>query len=123
MQQQFMRYVAVGILALLLDVGCFMLLRMAALDLALANIAGRALGAVAAYAGNFAWTFMHHSVVKAVPQSAMRYALWWGVATTISTQLLHAVVALSPSEPIAKLAVELVLVVLNFLVARFWVYR
>ena len=121
--QQFMRYVAVGLLALLLDVGCFMLLRVAAQDLALANIAGRTVGALAAYAGNYIWTFISHNPQKTMVQSAWRYALWWLVATALSTLLLPAVVALTASEPVAKLALEAVLVVLNFMVARHWVYR
>ena len=120
---QLMRYGLVGVGALLLDLGCFMLLRSSGVELAWAHIAARAVGAVAAYAGNYAWTFMHHSPQKNLPQSVVRYALWWLLATTLSTWFLPAAVALSPSEPVAKLVLELIWVALNFLAARLWVYR
>ncbi len=119
---QILRYVLVGFAALLLDVGCFMLLRAMSFELLTANIAARAAGAVCAFSGNYTWTFLSKSAASNVQRPALRYALWWVVATSVSSLLLPMVITQSPNEPLAKLMLELALVALNFVAAKMWIY-
>ena len=118
---QFVRYLLVGAGALLLDVACFVLLRWCGLGLLLSNGGARLFGAVAAYLGNAWFTFAYkHSGLGW--HSALRYAALWVGATTLSTAMLE-LVHDKLYEVFAKIMVEVLVVMLNFVIARTWVFR
>ena len=125
--QQIWRYGLVGVFALGLDVGVFALLRWSGLDLVSANVCARLAGAFAAHGGNYFWTFGGRERGVAWRGSALRYALLWLAATSLSTGVLALLdVARWGSgaiEAAVKLAVECCIVVLNFVIARLWVFR
>ena len=85
------------------------------------------MGAFAAYVGNHFWTFGGRQRGLNWWTSAPRYALLWLAATSLSTGALSILDAArwgsGAIEAAAKLAVECCIVVLNFVIARFWVFR
>ncbi|MDP3651262.1 MAG: GtrA family protein [Rhodoferax sp.] len=120
---QFLHYGAVGGLALAVDVGSFHALRAMDMSLVLANVFARLGGAVAAYAGNYFWTFSRSERLGGWLRSAWRYVLLWTSATLFSTLLLAVITAAGAGEIAAKLGVEMFVVVFNFFIARHWVFR
>ncbi len=121
--RQFGVYVLGGALAFGLDVAVFWLLRQWGAPLWLANGVARLAGAALAYGFHHLWTF-HQSADKAAwGASAWRYAVQWMAATALSIGLLQAAVGFFEQDVHAKILVEAVLLVGNFLLARHWVYR
>lgn len=121
--RQFARYVVVGGLAYGLDVGSFIALRSLGVDLAIANASARGLGAGATYVGNHWWTFGVPATARCWRHSAWRYVVLWCGATLLSTAALTVLTQAGVAETLAKMAVETVVVGLNFVLARTWVYR
>ncbi|AGX87801.1 hypothetical protein Cenrod_1716 [Candidatus Symbiobacter mobilis CR] len=121
--QQFVRYGLVGVGALGVDVGAFTLARYGGADLVTANVLGRLLGALAAFAANYAWTFALHAHRAPMLRCGGRYVVLWGAATVLSTLLLHALLALGVQETVGKVLVEAAMPILNFVAARYWVFR
>ena len=120
---QFLRYGAVGGLALAVDVGCFHALRAMDMGLVLSNVFARMGGAMTAYAGNHLWTFSRSARLDEWLRSAWRYVLLWTSATLFSTLLLTVITGAGAGETSAKLGVEMFVVVFNFFIARHWVFR
>jgi putative flippase GtrA len=120
---QFVRYCVVGGAALAADVGSFWAMREMGVALVLANVFARLIGAFAAYGGNRIWTFSRPQHVVGLWRSAWRYALLWVGATAISTSLLAVLTHYSGNESVTKLLVEVLMVLLNFFIARYWVFR
>ncbi|TXT40535.1 MAG: hypothetical protein FD135_1188 [Comamonadaceae bacterium] len=121
--KQFFKYGTVGVFALGVDVGIFTLARAMGLDLVSANVLARFSGAVAAYTGNFLWTFDQTAKLDGWLRSSWRYAALWGGATLISTLLLSTLTGLGFNETVCKLSVEMTMPFVNFFFARVWVFR
>jgi putative flippase GtrA len=105
------------------DVGTFTLARSMGLDLVSANVLARFIGAVTAYAGNFLWTFEQAPNMSDWLRTSWRYAAVWVGATAISTALLSILTQIGFNETGSKLAVELTMPFLNFIVAKLWVFK
>lgn len=121
--KQFLKYGLVGVVALGVDVGTFTLSRAFNLDLVSANVLARFAGALAAYTGNFLWTFDQTRKLDDWLQTSWRYAAVWVGATTVSTLLLRMLINFEFNETLCKLAVELMMPFINFIVVRLWVFR
>ena len=121
--RQLLRYGVVGVGSLAVDVGLFMLLRLAGLDLVSCNVLARLVGALAAYSGNFLWTFEGQHRSRFWGGATLRYAVLWVGSTALSTLGLTGLVAMQVPESYAKLAVELSMPLFNFVVSRLWVFR
>jgi putative flippase GtrA len=121
--KQFLQYVTVGLCALGVDVGTFTLVRSLGLDLVSANVLARFAGAVTAYTGNFLWTFEQPKNRADWLRTSWRYAAVWVGATTVSTLLLSTLTHFGMPETPSKLGVEMAMPFLNFVVARFWVFK
>jgi putative flippase GtrA len=121
--RQLLRYGVVGVGSLGVDVGLFMLLRLAGLDLVSCNVLARLVGALAAYSGNFLWTFEGQHRSRFWGGATLRYAVLWAGSTALSTLGLTALVAMQVPESYAKLAVELSMPLFNFVVSRLWVFK
>ena len=121
MTRQFAFYVLVGLVALVIDVLCFMLLRSTGLPVHWSNGVSRLIGAGSAYVGNSIWTFKAQQRVPMQWHSVLRYSVMWVVATSLSTVLLVWTAKFAP-EAVVKLAVETGMVLINFVVSRYWVY-
>lgn len=121
-------YVFIGGLGHGLDLAVFLLCRHYwALDLPPSNIAARGAGAIATFFGNRAFTFGVTGVnLATLAKQSLRYLLLWIGATTASTAALLAVAPFH-SGPLAelgwKIVVEVVIVVSNFLISRYWVFK
>jgi putative flippase GtrA len=88
-----------------------------------ANVLARLAGATAAYSGNYLWTFAQPPKLADWLRSSWRYALLWIGATFLSTFLLTSLTKVGANETASKLGVELLMPVLNFFIARRWVFR
>jgi putative flippase GtrA len=121
--KQFLQYGTVGLCALGVDVGTFTLTRGMGLDLVSANVLARFVGAITAYTGNFLWTFEQAPNMSEWLRTSWRYAAVWVGATTISTGLLSMLTQFGFNETGSKLAVELTMPFLNFIVAKLWVFK
>lgn len=121
--RQLFRYGVVGVVSLGVDVGLFMLLRLAGLDIVSCNVLARLVGALAAYSGNFLWTFEARPRSRFLGGATLRYAALWAGSTAMSTLGLTALVALQVPESYAKLGVELSMPLFNFVVSRLWVFK
>ena len=121
--KQLMQYGTVGVFALGVDVGTFLGLRAVGVDLVPANVCARFAGAVAAYSGNYLWTFAKPAKLTDWLNSSWRYALLWVGATLLSTFLLSTPIRFGANETVSKLGVEMLMPVLNFLMARRWVFK
>lgn len=120
---QLFRYGVVGVVSLGVDVGLFLLLRLAGLDIVSCNVLSRLVGALAAYSGNFLWTFRAAPGTRFWGGATLRYAVLWVGSTALSTLGLTALVALQLPESHAKLVVELGMPLFNFVVSRLWVFK
>lgn len=121
--KQLLQYGTVGVLSLGVDVGIFTTLRALDVGLVPANVVARFSGAVAAYSGNFLWTFSRPSKLDGWLRSSWRYALLWVGATLLSTFLLTVLTSAGANETASKLGVEIFMPLLNFFIARHWVFR
>ncbi len=121
--KQFLQYGTVGVFALGVDVGIFTLLRAMDVGLVPANVLARFFGAVAAYTGNYLWTFARPQNLADWLRSSWRYAALWVAATLISTVLLSALTKIGVNETVSKIGVEMLMPVLNFFISRHWVFR
>lgn len=121
--KQLLQYGVVGVSALGVDVGTFLALRAIHVDLVPANVCARLAGAVAAYSGNHLWTFARPPKLTDWFKSSWRYALLWVGATLISTFLLSSLIHFGANETVSKLGVEMLMPVLNFFIARRWVFK
>lgn len=118
--KSFAIYVLVGLMALAVDMLVFGLCRWAALPLWGANPLARLAGAITAYTMHRYWTFQVQSPDSS---SAGRYMLAW-CAATVSGTLGLAILAYSGiSEMGGKVLTEGALLVVNYLVARTWVFK
>ncbi|MCF8212231.1 MAG: GtrA family protein [Rhodoferax sp.] len=120
---QFLKYGVVGAAALGLDVATFTVLRVLGFDLIASNVLARLVGALGAYLGNFLWTFDHPPERNALLRSGWRYAALWVGSTFLSTVLVGALVYWGLNETASKLGVEILMPLLNFFIARMWVFR
>ena len=124
---QIMRYGLVGVLALLVDVACFAVLRALTVDLIAANAAARLAGAATAFLGNNGWTFNASWRASNLRVNAARYWSLWVVTTVISTFVLDVLTGLGAAgkfvEVMAKALVECFMVAFNFYVCKKWVFR
>lgn len=121
--KQLFQYGVVGVLALGVDVATFLVLRAMGVDLVPANVLARLAGAIAAYSGNHLWTFAQPPKLSGWLSSSWRYALLWIGATLLSTFLLTVLTKMGANETASKIGVEMLMPVLNFFVARHWVFR
>lgn len=122
--KQLLQYGTVGVFALTVDVGVFTALRAWGVDLAPSNVAARFSGAVAAYIGNYLWTFEQQPAkLSDWLRTSWRYALLWVGATLLSTFLLTMLTRTGANETASKLGVEIFMPLLNFFIARHWVFR
>lgn len=121
--KQLLQYGTVGLCALGVDVGTFMLLRVAGLDLVPSNVIARFAGAVTAYSGNHLWTFSQAVKASDWARSGWRYALVWVAVTMLSTFLLRTLTRFGAPEAPSKLGVEMLMPLLNFFIARWWVFK
>ena len=121
--KQLLQYGTVGVFALGVDVGTFLGLRAVGVDLVPANVCARFSGAVAAYSGNYLWTFAKPPKLSDWLRSSWRYALLWVGATLLSTFLLSTLTRLGANETASKLGVEMLMPLLNFFIARRWVFK
>lgn len=122
--KQLLQYGTVGVFSLAIDVGVFTALRAWGVDLAPSNVAARFSGAVAAYTGNYLWTFKQQPAkLSDWLRTCWRYALLWVGATLMSTLLLTMLIRIGANETLSKLGVELLMPLLNFFIAKHWVFR
>jgi putative flippase GtrA len=121
--RQMLRYGAVGVGSLGVDVGLFMLLRSWGLDIVSCNVLARLVGALAAYSGNFFWTFEAKTHSRFWGGASLRYAALWVGSTALSTMGLTGLVGLGMPEPWAKLGMELSMPLFNFVMSRLWVFK
>jgi putative flippase GtrA len=121
--KQLLQYVSVGLCALGVDVGTFMLLRSVGIDLVAANVLARLAGAITAYSGNHLWTFSRSAKTADWLRSSWRYAVVWVAVTLLSTFLLSTLTRFGAPEALSKLGVEMLMPLINFFIARRWVFR
>ncbi len=120
----------VGGTALILDALTFYFCRsLLELDIPIANLAGRVVGAVLAFAGNRAWTFRRPARERlGVALEGRKYVQLFVVNYLASTGALITITSLSAGlsagvEAGAKLVVDILIVTVSFLLQRQWVFR
>jgi putative flippase GtrA len=121
--KQLLQYGTVGLCALAVDVGTFLTLRAVGVDLVPANVLARLAGAITAYSGNHLWTFSQPTNAADWARSSWRYALVWVAITLLSTSMLASLTHFGAPEAPAKLGIEMLMPLLNFFIARRWVFR
>ena len=119
---QLLKYGLVGVVSLGVDVTTFIFMRMVGCDLLPANVLSRFVGAMTALLGNSIWTFPRHLVVQTASRRLIRYCIQWIVATVTSTLLLSILIASSGNDIMIKIAVEVLIMGVNFLIAKYWVF-
>lgn len=124
MKKMFVKYLVAGGVAFGVDIFTFTTLRFFALPLVTANPMARFLGALTAFTLNRRWTFKRVSPSTWRREFA-RYALLWCFSTLCSTSALAALIYTFPKgdDVLFKVLVECVIVAINFLVSRVWVFR
>ncbi len=121
---QFAYYLLTGGISFLVDMGCFASLRhYLNANIMTANVAARFAGALSAYLLNHHWTFKSDS---SRVSSFMKYAALWLFSTLVSTETVmlashfrHGLAA----EIAGKFCIEVLIVIFNFLVCKYWVFR
>jgi putative flippase GtrA len=121
--RQFLQYGTVGLCALGVDVCTFTVMRAMNADMVSANVLARFAGAVTAFTGNFLWTFSQPPQWTGCLHSVWRYAAIWVAATLTSTLLLSTLTAWGLPETESKIGVEMFMPILNFFIARRWVFK
>lgn len=109
----------------LIDALLFALLVKFGIVIAIANLLSRALAACCGYYLNGKFTFKAKMTVNVF----LKFILYWLFMTTLSTVMLliidHYILASSSDNLLAlsKIAVELLLFLLSFFIAKIWVYK
>jgi len=118
------RFIAVGLLQILIDSGTYIFLTYLGLSTPPANLCGRICGAVIGFWMNGKITFINYQQPSLGARFA-RYAGLWIVMTIISTTLLTLIARDAGLTRAwwSKPLVEGSLGVVSFLVSRYWVYR
>jgi len=119
---QLFKYGLVGVVSLGVDVTTFIFMRMVGCDLLPANVLSRFVGAMTALLGNSIWTFPRHLVDQTGWRRLIRYCIQWTAATVTSTLLLSSLIASSSSDIMIKVVVEALIMGVNFLIAKYWVF-
>jgi len=123
--RSFMRYLLTGGVAYLVDVLLFAsLFFLLQLPIIYANVFARGAGAITAYGINHVWTFKHP--VALIKSSTLRYLGLWLINTVFSTTLLQSLSGQTSASIYAiglKAFIELILVLINFFVCKYWVFR
>ena len=124
MDKTFFKYLVAGGIAFGVDIFIFAALRFFALSLAVANPMARLIGALTAFTLNRQWTFKRLSPLT-WRREFVRYALLWCFSTLCSTSALAALIFVFPKENdvLFKILVECVIVAMNYIVSRVWVFR
>ena len=124
MEKTLIKYLVAGGVAFGADIFTFTVLRFLALPLALANPMARLIGALTAFTLNRQWTFKRVSP-RTWRREFARYALLWCFATLCSTFALAALIHAFPKgeDVLFKVLVESVIVAMNYVVSRVWVFR
>ena len=124
MKKMFVKYLVSGGVAFGVDIFAFAFFRFLALPLMVANPLARLMGALTAFTLNRQWTFKRVSPGTWRREFA-RYALLWCFSTLCSTSALAALIHAFPKgdDVLFKVLVECVIVVMNFVVSRVWVFR
>ncbi len=120
----------IGGTALILDALTFYFCRsLLELDIPSANLAGRVVGAVLAFAGNRAWTFRRPARERlGIVLEGRKYVQLAVVNYLASTGALITIASLTTGlsagvETGAKLVVDILIVTVSFLLQRQWVFR
>jgi len=121
--KQIFKYIVVGLCALAVDVSSFTVLRFWGADLIVSNATARLIGAITAYSGNHLWTFKQKKDVRQWLDTSWRYLLVWVCATSLSTLLIKFLIGYDVPETFAKLMVEMMMPILNFLISRYWIFK
>lgn len=128
MRKTFVLFLLVGGVQYVLDAGIFSLLVLS-LDTSLANVLSRLSGACAGYYLNGYFTFgvINQKNVFNL-RRIVKFSLVWTGLTLVSTLSINMVVSMLPTADwhyivVVKLVVEAVLVILSFLMQKFFVYR
>jgi len=123
--RSFLRYLFSGGVAYLIDVALFSSLHLwLQLPIIYANVPARAAGAVTAYGLNHLWTF--NRPLNHVRHSALRYFSLWLINTGLSTvflQHLNTYSTVASDMVYLKALIELLLVLSNFILCKFWVFK
>ncbi|MDD5460895.1 MAG: GtrA family protein [Methylococcales bacterium] len=123
--RSFMRYLLTGGVAYGVDVLLFAALHLLLqLPVTHANVLARVAGAVTAYGINHVWTFKHP--VALIKHSSIRYFSLWLINTALSTALLQTLsrqTAIPLSAINIKASIELMLVLTNFFICKYWVFK
>jgi len=117
------KYLVAGGVAFAADVFTFAVLRFFVLPLAAANPMARLIGALTAFIINRQWTFKRSSP-GAWPREFTRYGLLWCFSTLCSTFALAFFIHTFPKgeEVFFKIMVESVIVAMNYVISRVWVF-
>ena len=121
---QLSRYIIVGAAAYFIDLILFVAARsILETSIAHANILARFSGAFTAFLLNYRYTFK--AATNNLSLSLFRYLVLWLLNTLISTVFIQEFS--SPvfvyTEIYFKVAIEIILVLTNFLVCKFWIYK
>ncbi len=117
-------FVLVGLVQLAFDWLVTVLLSSLGVPLALANIAGRIVGAGMGFWLNGRVTFVREDVTLGRRQ-AQRFLLAWLVLTVLSTFLVETIARHATLQVawLAKPLVEVALAGFSFFISRHWIYR
>ena len=123
--RQGLSYGAVGLLALAVDWGCFVLLTWCGMVTIPANFLARLSGAGITYTLNGVVTFRGDQGSRLGWNRFARYAIAWILVTAVSTvamQVIHASAGMRWAW-LAKPVVEVALAGVSFLAYRHWIYK
>ena len=118
-------YSLVGVFALVLDWGCFVLLTWSGMDTLPANLLGRVTGAGVAYLLNGVVTFRDQQGSRLGWRRFGRFSAVWIVLTAASTLAMQAIEYSAGLQWawLAKPLVEVGLAAISFLAYRYWIYK
>ncbi len=123
--RQGLAYGLVGVLALVVDWGCFVLLTWSGMDTLPANLFGRVTGAGIAYLLNGVLTFRDQQGSRLGWHRFARFSAVWILLTATSTLAMQAIVHAAGLQWawLAKPVVEVALAAISFLAYRYWIYK
>ena len=123
--RQGLGYGVVGVLALILDWGCFVLLTWSGMDALPANLLGRVSGAGIAYVLNGMFTFRSQQGSRLGWNRFVRFSAVWILLTATSALAMQAIVDGAGLQWawLAKPVVELALAAISFVAYRYWIYK
>jgi len=123
--RQGLGYGVVGVLALILDWGCFVLLTWSGMDALPANLLGRVAGAAIAYLLNGMFTFRSEQGSRLGWNRFVRFSAVWILLTATSALAMQAIVDGAGLQWawLAKPVVELALAAISFVAYRYWIYK